>query len=150
VACDFFVSVTATFRLFYVFLVIGHGSRWLVHFTITRHPTAPGTLRQLREIIGCGEPYFIDTFSTMATASSSCTSMSPSSASGLELIGDREPADPLAGRGEDRVAQRGRNRAVLGARRHRRAASRSPTESGAPECRAVRRFTSGFSQHGHE
>jgi hypothetical protein len=130
VACDFFVSVTATFRLFYVFLVIGHGSRWLVHFTITRHPTAPGTLRQLREIIGCGEPYFIDTFSTMATASSSCTSMSTSSASGLELIGDREPADPLAGRGEDRVAQRGRNRAVLGARRHRRAASRSPTESG--------------------
>jgi hypothetical protein len=36
--------------------------------------------------------------------------MSPSGASGLELIGDREPADPLAGRGEDRVAQRWRNR----------------------------------------
>ena len=40
--------------------------------------------------------------------------MSPSSASGLELIGDREPADPLAGRGEDRIAQRGRNRRYWG------------------------------------
>jgi hypothetical protein len=48
----------------------------------------------------------------MATASSSCISMSPSSASGLELIGDRESADPLAGRGEDRVAQRAQS-AVL-------------------------------------
>ena len=38
--------------------------------------------------------------------------MSPSSASGLELIGDRKPADPLAGRGEDRVAQRAQS-AVL-------------------------------------
>jgi hypothetical protein len=72
VACDFFVSITATFRLFYVFRRIEHGSRWLVHFTITQHPTAPWTLRQLREIIACGDPYFIDTFSTMATASSSC------------------------------------------------------------------------------
>jgi hypothetical protein len=113
VACDFSVSVTATFRLFYVFLLIEHGSRWLVHFTITQHPTAAWTLRQLREIIGCGDPYSIVTFCTMATASSSCTS-SPSSASGLELIDDREPADPLAGRGEDRVAQRGRNRRYWG------------------------------------
>jgi putative transposase len=30
VACDFFVAVTATFRLLYVFIVIEHGSRRLV------------------------------------------------------------------------------------------------------------------------
>ena len=30
-ACDFFVTVTATFRLLYVFVVIEHGSRRLMH-----------------------------------------------------------------------------------------------------------------------
>jgi transposase InsO family protein len=57
VACDFFVSVTATFRLFYVFVLIEHGSRRLVHFNITQHPTAAWTLQQLREVIGCGDGY---------------------------------------------------------------------------------------------
>jgi transposase InsO family protein len=55
VACDFFVAVTATFRLFYVFVLIEHGSRRLVHFNITQHPTAAWTLQQLREAIGCGD-----------------------------------------------------------------------------------------------
>jgi hypothetical protein len=40
VACDFFVAVTATFRFLYVFVVIEHGSRRLLHFEVTRHPTA--------------------------------------------------------------------------------------------------------------
>jgi putative transposase len=31
VACDFFAAVTATFRLLYVFVVIDHGSRYLIH-----------------------------------------------------------------------------------------------------------------------
>ena len=57
VACDFFVAVTATFRLFYVLVLIEHGSRRLVHFNITQHPTADGTLQQLREAIGCGNAY---------------------------------------------------------------------------------------------
>src|ERR1700674_3349320 len=34
VACDFFVTVTATFRLLYVLVLIEHGSRRLVHFNI--------------------------------------------------------------------------------------------------------------------
>src|SRR6266851_7693060 len=38
VACDFFVTVTATFRLLYVLVMIEHGSRRLVHFNITQHP----------------------------------------------------------------------------------------------------------------
>jgi len=57
VACDFFVSVTATFRLFYVFVLIEHGSRRLVHFNITQHPTAAWTLQQLREVIGFVDGY---------------------------------------------------------------------------------------------
>ena len=57
VACDFFVAVTATFRLFYVLVLIEHGSRRLVHFNITQHPTAAWTLQQLREAIGCGDAY---------------------------------------------------------------------------------------------
>ena len=57
VACDFFVAVTATFRLLYVFVLIEHGSRRLVHFNMTQHPTAAWTLQQLREVIGCGDGY---------------------------------------------------------------------------------------------
>jgi transposase InsO family protein len=57
VACDFFVSVTATFRLLYVFVLIEHGSRRLLHFNMTPHPTAAWTLQQLREVIGCGDGY---------------------------------------------------------------------------------------------
>ena len=52
VACDFFVAVTATFRLLYVFVVIEHGTRRLVRVTVTAHPSAAWTLQQLREVIG--------------------------------------------------------------------------------------------------
>ena len=51
VACDFFVTITATFRLLYVFVMIEHGSRQLVHLNVTAHPTAAWTLQQLREIL---------------------------------------------------------------------------------------------------
>jgi putative transposase len=57
IACDFFVAVTATFRLLYVFVVIHHGSRRLVHFNITAHPTAAWTLQQLRDAIGFEQGY---------------------------------------------------------------------------------------------
>ncbi len=36
-ACDFFVAVTVTFRLLYVFVVIEHGRRRLVHVGVTNH-----------------------------------------------------------------------------------------------------------------
>ena len=51
-ACDFFVAVTATFRLLYVFVVIEHGRRRLAHVGVTNHPTADWTLHQLREVVG--------------------------------------------------------------------------------------------------
>jgi putative transposase len=52
VACDFFVAVTATFRLFYVLVLIEHGSRRLLHLNVTAQPTAAWTVQQLREILG--------------------------------------------------------------------------------------------------
>jgi putative transposase len=55
VACDFFVSVTVTFRLFYVLVLIEHGSRRLLHFNVTQHPSAEWTLQQLREALGHGD-----------------------------------------------------------------------------------------------
>lgn len=38
IACDFFLAVTATFRLLYVLVVIEHRSRRLVHCNVTVHP----------------------------------------------------------------------------------------------------------------
>jgi hypothetical protein len=38
VACDFFVVVTATFRVLYVFVVIEIGTRRIVHCNVTAHP----------------------------------------------------------------------------------------------------------------
>jgi putative transposase len=57
IACDFFVAVTATFRLLYVFVVIEHHSRRLIHCNVTAHPSADWTLQQLREAVGFEERY---------------------------------------------------------------------------------------------
>jgi hypothetical protein len=46
IACDFLVVVTATFRLLYVFVVIEHRTRRLVHCNVTAHPTSAWTLQQ--------------------------------------------------------------------------------------------------------
>jgi transposase InsO family protein len=50
-ACDFFVSVTASFRLLYVFVIMEVGTRRIAHFNVTDHPTADWTLQQFREVI---------------------------------------------------------------------------------------------------
>jgi len=49
VACDFLVAVTARFRMLYVFMAIEVGSRRILHFNVTVHPTAGWTLQQFRE-----------------------------------------------------------------------------------------------------
>lgn len=51
VACDFFVVVTATFRVLYVFVVMEVGTRRIVHHNVTAHPTADWTLQQFREAL---------------------------------------------------------------------------------------------------
>jgi transposase InsO family protein len=57
VACDFCVAVTATFRILYVFVVIEHASRRLLHVNVTSHPTAEWTMQQLREAIPADHSY---------------------------------------------------------------------------------------------
>lgn len=57
IACDFFVAVTASFRLLYELVVIEHGSRRLVHFNVTANPSTAWTLQQLREVVGYPERY---------------------------------------------------------------------------------------------
>ena len=56
-ACDFFVSVTATFRVLYVFVLLEHGSRRIMHVGVTAHPTAEWTLQQLRQAIPTDHHY---------------------------------------------------------------------------------------------
>jgi putative transposase len=46
---DFFVVPTVRFRLLYVWFVIDHGRRRILHFNVTGHPTAPWVIQQLRE-----------------------------------------------------------------------------------------------------
>jgi transposase InsO family protein len=50
-ACDFFVTVTARFRLVYVFIVLEIGRRRLVHWNVTEHPTAAWVVQQFRMCI---------------------------------------------------------------------------------------------------
>jgi putative transposase len=50
-ACDFFVVVTATFRMFYVFVVLEVGTRRMLHWNVTDHPTAAWTSQQFRMIV---------------------------------------------------------------------------------------------------
>ena len=57
VACDFCVAVTATFRILYVFVLMEHASRRLIHINATAHPTAAWTLQQLREAIPSDHAY---------------------------------------------------------------------------------------------
>jgi len=46
---DFFVLPTATFRLLFVFIVLHHERRRIVHFDVTAHPTAPWIKQQITE-----------------------------------------------------------------------------------------------------
>jgi transposase InsO family protein len=46
---DFFTVPTATFRILYVFIVLCHDRRHIVHFNVTAHPTARWTAQQLVE-----------------------------------------------------------------------------------------------------
>jgi hypothetical protein len=49
VSVDFFTGPTIRFRVLYVFLVLAHDRRRVVHFNVTAHPTAEWTAQQLQE-----------------------------------------------------------------------------------------------------
>jgi transposase InsO family protein len=49
VSIDFFTVPTIRFEVLYVFLVLAHDRRRILHFNVTAHPTAEWTGQQLRE-----------------------------------------------------------------------------------------------------
>jgi putative transposase len=49
VSVDFFTVPTIRFEILYVFLVLAHDRRRIVHFAVTAHPTAEWAVQQLRE-----------------------------------------------------------------------------------------------------
>jgi hypothetical protein len=48
-AIDMFVVVTATFRLLYALIVLGHDRREVIHFEVTENPTQDWLARQMTE-----------------------------------------------------------------------------------------------------
>ena len=53
VSTDFLVVPTVSFRLLFVFVVLGHHRRHAIHFNVTAHPTAEWTGRQIAEAFPC-------------------------------------------------------------------------------------------------
>jgi putative transposase len=49
VSIDFFTVPTVRYQILYVFLVLAHDRRRILHFNVTAHPTAEWTGQQLRE-----------------------------------------------------------------------------------------------------
>jgi putative transposase len=49
VACDFFTVPTATCRVLFVFIMVAHERRRIVHVNVTEHPTAQWTAQQIVE-----------------------------------------------------------------------------------------------------
>jgi hypothetical protein len=60
IAVDLFTVVTAMFKVLYVFVVVEHATRRILHFNVTEHPTADWTLQQLREAIPADRSYRLD------------------------------------------------------------------------------------------
>lgn len=50
-ACDFFVTVAANFRILYGLVIMERGRRPIHHFNVTDHPTPEWRLQQFREIM---------------------------------------------------------------------------------------------------
>src|ERR1700693_4216574 len=46
---DFFVVPTVTFRVLFVFVVLSHARRRVLHFQVTDHPSQDWTMQQIRE-----------------------------------------------------------------------------------------------------
>ncbi len=54
-AADLFVVQTLTFQTLYVFFLISHYRRRLLHFDVTAHPTAAWVWRQMIEATPWGQ-----------------------------------------------------------------------------------------------
>jgi len=53
-ACDFLQTYDALFRAIFVFVIVEHGSRRVVHLGVTRSPTSAWVTQQLREVTAWG------------------------------------------------------------------------------------------------
>lgn len=53
----FFITVTASFRVLYVFVIMEVGTLRITPLNVTAHPTAEWTLQQFREVITGEKPY---------------------------------------------------------------------------------------------
>lgn len=49
VSCDFFTVPTVTFKVLFVFVILAHERRRIVHVNVTEHPTAQWTAQQIVE-----------------------------------------------------------------------------------------------------
>jgi transposase InsO family protein len=56
VSMDFFTVPTITLRVLFVFMVLEHGRRRVLHFNVTDQPTAAWTAQQIREAFANREP----------------------------------------------------------------------------------------------
>src|SRR6516225_4845040 len=54
VSTDFFVVPTVTFRVLYVFVVLAHQRRCLLHFNVTSHPSSEWAAQQMVEALPWG------------------------------------------------------------------------------------------------
>ena len=73
VAGDFFVVVTAGFRVLYVFVIMALGTRKILHHNVTAHPTAEWTLQQFREALPADHPYRFVIHDEIASSSENST-----------------------------------------------------------------------------
>ena len=49
ISCDFFTVPTVTCKVLFVFVILAHQRRRIVHFNVTEHPTAQWTVQQIVE-----------------------------------------------------------------------------------------------------
>jgi transposase InsO family protein len=56
VATDFFTVPTITLKVLFVFIVLEHYRRKVLHFNVTEHPTAPWTAQQILEAFADRDP----------------------------------------------------------------------------------------------
>jgi hypothetical protein len=54
-AMDFFTVPTVRFQILYVFVILHHSRRQVVHFAVTAHPTMAWVIQQLREAMPFGQ-----------------------------------------------------------------------------------------------
>ena len=57
IACDFCAVVTATFRFLYIFVLMDHATRRILHCSMTTHPKAQWMLQQLRNAMPADHNY---------------------------------------------------------------------------------------------